>query len=125
MRRHSGFTLIEILVFIIVSSLVMTTLLLSGVSSLRQAPGIHQREIALQTARRCMEWFLQQRRLNGYNALSCPSTPSASACTAPSGYAVSTSISCTAWNSDSGYKIITVSVSGLASTSLTAQIGNY
>jgi len=122
---QEGFTLIEALVFIIVSSLLISVLLLASVTALRNSPAIHQQWVAIQVARQCMEWFLEQRRLNGYTTLSCPSTPSASACTAPSGFSVSTSVSCTTWNSDTSYKTITITVSGLAYASLSAQIGNY
>ncbi len=124
-KRHDGFALIEVVVFIVVTSLVMTTLLLSATTALRNSPSIHQQWVALQTAKRCMEWFLDQRRLNGYTALTCPSTPSASACSAPSGYSVSNSVACTTWNSDTEFKTITVSVTGLASVSISTQIGNY
>jgi hypothetical protein len=72
-----------------------------------------------------MEWFIDQRRLQGFAALTCPSAPAPSACAAPSGFTVTNAISCTTWNSDSNYKTITVSVSGLASASLSAQIGDY
>lgn len=121
----AGFTLIEVLVFIVVSGLLMSTILLSATTALRESPSVHQQWVALQTARQCMEWFLDQRRLNGYAILSCPSTPSATACSAPSGYSVSTSVTCTTWNSDTEYKTITVTVSGLASASLSTQIGNF
>ncbi len=121
----SGFTLIEILVFIVVSSLLMTTILLSATTALKSMSAVQQQWVAIQTSRKCMEWYLDQRRLNAYSTLTCPSTPSASACSAPSGYSVSTSISCTTWNSDTNYKTITVSVTGLGSSTLTAQIGDY
>lgn len=124
-RPLAGFTLIELLVFIIVTSLIMSTLLLSAMQTLRNAPATHQQWVAMQTAQQCMEWFLDQRRLVSYASLTCPSTPSPAACTAPSGFSVSTSIACTTWNSDANYKTITVSVSGLASLSISTQIGNY
>lgn len=125
MKHSAGFALIEVIVFIVVTSLIMSTLLLSATTALKSSPSAHQQLVALQTAKRCMEWFIDQRRLLGYSTLTCPSTPAPSACTAPSGYSVSTSIACTTWNSDSYYKTITVSVSGLASASLSAQIGDY
>lgn len=121
----SGFTLIELLVFIVISSLVMSTVLLGALQTLRTVPSIHYQWVAIETAQRCMEWFLDQRRLNGYSSLTCPSTPAPAACSAPSGYAVSSSISCTTWNTDANYKTITVSVSGLASVTLTAMVGEY
>jgi Tfp pilus assembly protein PilV len=120
-----GFTLIEVIVFLIVSSILMSTILIGATTALRNTPTVHQQWIATQLARQCMEWFLGQRQFNGYSALSCPSTPSASACTSPSGYTVSTQIACTTWNSDTHYKTITVTVGGLSSTSLSTQIGDY
>ncbi len=114
----------ELLVFIIITSLLMSTMLLGMTTALRQMPSIHQQWIASQVARGCMEWFLQQFRLNGYTIYACPSTPSTSACSAPSGYTMTTTISCTTWNSDSTYKTIQVAVSGLGNASLSAQIGN-
>lgn len=118
-----GFTLIEILIFIVVTGLLMTTMMVGTTTALRNTPVIHQQWVAIQTARRCMEWLLEQRRLNGYAFLSCPSTPTISACSAPSGYAVAVSVSCTTWNNDPNYKILAVSVNGLANASLSLQIG--
>lgn len=120
-----GFTIIEVLVFIVISSMIMSTVLLSARTALRSAPTTHQQWVALQTAQQCMEWYLNQRRLLGYSTLTCPSTPTATACSAPSGFTVSTTISCTTWNSDSNYKTITVNVSGLASLSLSTLVGQY
>lgn len=122
---EAGFTIIEILIFIVVTSLLMSTMLIGAYTALRSSPDTHHQIIALQTAERCMEYFLDQRRLNGYTALACPSSPTASACSAPSGYSVSTSVTCTTWNSDNGFKTITVSVSGLSAVSLSTQIGSY
>lgn len=124
-KQQQGFTLIELIVFIIVSSLLMSTVLLAIVTASRGMPNVHNQWVALQKARGCMEWYLQQRRLKGYDSLTCPSTPTASACTMPSGFSVVTNISCTTWNSDTTYKTITVTISGKANVTLTAQIGDY
>lgn len=123
-KREQGFTLIEIIVFIVVSSILMSTLLLGSTTALRNVPNTHNQWVAMQLARQCMEWFLTQGRVNGYASLTCPSTPSASVCSPPAGFNVTTSIACTTWNSDTAYKTITVTVSGLASTSLSTQIGD-
>jgi len=125
MNRQQGFSLIEVLVFIVVTSLMMSTFLLGANTAMKNSPTLHQQWVAMQTARQCMEWYLDQRRLNGYASLTCPSTPTDAACSAPSGLSVSTSISCTTWNSDTEYKTITVTVSGNANASLSAQIGDY
>ncbi len=121
----AGFTLIEILLFIVISSFLMTIIILSATTALQKSPSTHQQWDALQAARGCMEWFLDQRRLNGYSTLSCPSTPSTTNCNAPSGYTITASVNCTTYSSDTNYKTITVSVSGLASASLSAMIGSY
>jgi prepilin-type N-terminal cleavage/methylation domain-containing protein len=123
--RRNGFTLIEVLVFLIVSSLLMSVILLSANTALRSTPSSHNQWVAMQVAKRCMEWFLDQRRLNGYATLTCPSAPSASACTAPTGFSVANSVACTTWNSDSGYISITVTVSGLSNASISTQIADY
>lgn len=120
-----GFTLIEVLVFIVVTSLVMSTILLSAFNGLRRSPSVHQQWVAIETARSCVEWFLNQRRLNGYDTISCPSSSTPAACTAPAGYTVNTSITCSTWNTDANYKTITISVTGAASASLSTQIGSY
>lgn len=124
-RQQLGFTLIEILVFIIVSSLMMTVMLLGARTTLLSTPTVHQQWVAMQTARKCMEWFLDQRRLNGYAIYSCPSTPAAGLCSAPTGFTVTNSVACTTWNSDTNYKTITVTVTGLANAQLSTQIGDY
>lgn len=123
--RQSGFTLIELLVFIIVSGLLMTVVLLGANTALRNSPSVHNQWVAMQVANECMEWFLDQRRLNGYSTLTCPSTPTAAACVAPTGFSVINTVSCTTWNSDTSYKTISVTVSGLANASIATQIGEY
>lgn len=123
-KKHNGFTMIEVILFIVVSALLMSTILLGADTALRSMPTVHQQWVAMQAARRCMEWFVDQRRLNGYASLTCPSTPSAGICTT-SGFSVATNIACTTWNSDANYKTITVTVSGPADASLTTQIGDY
>lgn len=122
---QQGFTFIEIIVFIIVSGLLMSTILFATITVARSTPALQQQRAAQQTARKCMEWYLQQRRLNGFTSLTCPSSPTATACSAPTGYAVNTSIACTTWNGDTSYKTITVTVTGRANATLSTQIGDY
>lgn len=125
MKISRGATLIELLIFIVVVAIVISTLFLTSITILKNVPVTQQLKVATLTAEQCMEWFLGQRRMAGYSALSCPSTPSATACSAPTGYTVTTSIACTTWNSDAAYKTITVSVTGLANASYVAQVGDF
>jgi type II secretory pathway pseudopilin PulG len=123
-RKTHGFTLVEVLVFIVVSGILMSTILLGITAALRAAPHVHENVVALQTARRCMEWMLGQVRIAGYSALSCPNSATPSFCSAPSGYSVGVNVSCTTWNGDA-YKTITVTVGGAGNAQLFTQVGEH
>lgn len=125
MRNTSGFTLVEVLIFLVVSGILMSTILLSMISSVRKEPVALQNMIANQTARKCMEWFVGQRQLNGYGTFSCPSTSVPSYCTAPSGFTVAVNITCTTINTDASYKTITVTVSGKGDSKMSTLVASY
>jgi type II secretory pathway pseudopilin PulG len=125
MKKLHGFTLIEIIVFIVVISLMVNALFIAYSTSLSKMPHLSETIIARQTAKKCMEWFIGQRRLNGYNSLSCPSTSVPTFCTTPSGYNLSVNISCTTLNNDANYQTITVTVSGKGNAKQTTLIANY
>ncbi len=121
----AGFTLIEAIVFIVVVGIMMGSFVIGIRTIIINSPELNNQKVALETARGCLEWYLTQRLLNGYTVYACPSTPAPSNCTAPSGFSVSTNITCTTISGDSNYKTITVSVTGLSKASLTTMIGNY
>ncbi len=125
MKKTSGFTLIEIILFIIITSLLASAILLVFGTSLLKPPNLLANTTANQTAKMCIEWFLGQRQLNGYSTITCPSTTVPTFCTAPSGYTVAVNITCTTINSDANYQTITVTVSGKGDASLTTLIANY
>ncbi len=128
MRTRSasqGFTLIELIIFIVVTGILASTISLVFVNALNNAPSINQQMIATVTAEKCMEWYLGQRRLNGWSSVTCPSTTVPSFCTAPSGYSLSTNVSCTTISGDSHYQTITVTVSGNGKAALTLLIAGY
>lgn len=125
MKLQQGFTLIEIIIFIVVTTLMSSVLFLALTTSLTNIPNILQNAIATQTAKQCIEWFIGQRRLNGYAAFSCPSSSVPGICTAPSGYGLALNVSCTTINSDANYQTITVTVSGKGNATLTTLVANY
>ena len=125
MRNQTGFTLIELILFIVITGLIASTLLLALITASKSTPIIQQQSIAAVTAQKCMEWFIGQRRLNNYSSVTCPSSTTPSFCSAPSGYSISTDISCTTVNSDTNYKTITITVSGKGDTSLSTLIADY
>jgi len=125
MRKENGFTLIELVIFIVVTSILASTLMLALVTALKSSPNVNKLMIATFTAEECMEWFIGQRRLNGFSSLTCPNTTVPSFCTAPSGYTLAVNISCTTINGDSNYKTITTTVSGSGNATLTLLIAGY
>lgn len=126
MIKQKGFTLIELILFIIVTSILARTILLTFQTSLSYVPAVHTDLIATQLADQCMEGFLGERRLLGYSSalLACSATP-----TLPSvcGASVSASITCT--NTLAGdtttSKIVTVTVAGSATATLSMLMANY
>jgi type II secretory pathway pseudopilin PulG len=124
MKKQQGFTLIELIMFIIVTSILATTILLAFVTALNKTPVVLQNMIADQVAKQCMEWFVGQRRMNGYNSITCNST-TPTFCSAPSGYTISTSCNTTTISGDSNYETIAVTVSGLGNASLSYLMAVY
>ncbi len=111
--------------FIIITGLLATTLMLGLSVGTQKTPIAHQQMVATATARKCMEWFIGQRRINGYSTLPCPNTTVPGFCTTPTGYSITTNVACTTLSGDANYKTITVTVSGLGDASLTTLIANY
>lgn len=124
MKQQNGFTLIELVMFIVITSILASTILLSFVTAMSKTPTILQNTIAMQTAKQCMEWFIGQRRINGYNSFTCDSTVPAF-CITPAGYTLTSSCTTTTIGGDSNYETLTVTVSGLGNAVLNLLLANY
>jgi len=121
--QRSGFTLIELIVFIVVIGIVSAAIFVPLQVTAVKTPEATRQMIATELAQQRMELILGRRYLQGYSvsvldpcALGSPPT----ACTPPSGYNVNVNIV----NISLG-KSITVTVSGLGNATLVANIGNY
>jgi type II secretory pathway pseudopilin PulG len=125
MKKQFGFTLIEVVLFIIVIGILGSTILISFNTILQTTPALLQNTLAGQTAKQCIEWFIGQRRLNGYSSITCPSSSVPSFCSTPTGYTLAVDIVCTTINSDANYKTITVTVSNRGDASLSTLVANY
>lgn len=122
----SGFTLIEVVIFIVVSGIIVTTILRASSTGLLGSGESTEQITANNLAQQCMDWMLGNRRLNGFNTYSCPSTPGGSLCTTVTGYTVSNSVTCTTIGADTtNFKTLTVNVSGNATAVLNTLIANY
>lgn len=126
--KQQGFSLIELIIFIIILGIISSSLLLG----LNQAAlySDTQRNIVsasfLANAR--MQIILMNRNLNGYAALNdpCTVTPSLAICTVLSTYATNNSLTvATPIISGSNPKTIIVNVTGAASANITSQVYNY
>jgi prepilin-type N-terminal cleavage/methylation domain-containing protein len=127
-KKRNGFTLIEMIVFILISSILGSTLLVSLNSLLLKTPAIQNQQIATNLASQCMSWLQTQYRMTGYASFSCPTTLLANQstfCPATSGkFATTVTVICTTFNSDTNYKTINVSVSGPANANLSLLIAS-
>lgn len=110
-KKIKGFTLIELVIFIVITSILASTILLSFNTALQKTPVSRENNIAAQTVKKCMEWYIGQRQLNGFSSISTGTTVP-SFCTAPAGYTVTVNVATTTYNGDNNYKTITVTVNG-------------
>ncbi|MCK4870658.1 MAG: type II secretion system protein [Gammaproteobacteria bacterium] len=130
--KHKGFTLIELIVFIVVMALLAGSILIGYLTILKYVPKVGQQMAATQTAVSCMEWYLGQRYTKGFNfnGQSCPggadtNVPAYCSNLLKSGYTLSTNINCTTIDSDPNYKLITVTVGGSADAKLSLLVADY
>jgi len=124
MKKHQGFTLIELVMFIVITSILASGILLSFVTLMSKTPVVLQNMIASQTAKQCAEWFLGQRRLNGFDTLTCNGVVPAF-CTAPSGYTITSTCATTSIGGDSNYDIVTIAVSGPGNAGVSLLLADY
>jgi type II secretory pathway pseudopilin PulG len=126
MKKLAGFTLIELVIFIVILAILVLGLLMAFNVSLERSVDVEGVTRALDLAEGRMDLILGQKKMVGFASFTdpCVASPSLGVCTTPSGYAVSSSIA-NNWNGDSNFKVITVTVSGGGTASLTALVSNY
>jgi Tfp pilus assembly protein PilE len=130
-KQLQGFTLIEMIIFIIITSILMKGILLATSIAMKGTPFAHQNLISQNLAQQCMEGFIGERRQLGYNhaklVAASPVTGGnmPSTCTSGNGFTVSASIVATTLNTDSAYKTIQVSITGSDIMTLNTIIADY
>ena len=119
-----GFTLVELIIFIVIVSIMGVALMAAFSTATRSTPDAGQMTQATQLAQERMELVMAQRRAVAFAAFADPCPGPAAACTPPTGYNVAVVIAPN-WNGDTNYKVITVTVTGTSSATATAIVANY
>jgi hypothetical protein len=131
MKKLSGFTLVELILFITVTGILASTILLSSLTLLRNTPSIQSSLVASAFVTQNIEYYIGLRRTSGYSAIPCPNTtiPAFDAALPPMGYVLTENIACTTINGDANYKTLTVTVAGTGnntgSATATVLFANY
>lgn len=126
-RACRGFSLIEAIVFIVVTGVLVAALAVAFGGVLRSAPAAGELDLMAELTQQRMELVLAQRRAAGFAAFvdPCVPGPGPAACTPPAGYTVTSSIAA-GWSDPANYKVVTVAVTGAtASISTSALVANY
>lgn len=126
-QKITGFTLIEMAIFLGISAIAIFGVLrlLDFVS--RNTVSVQRQSLAVETVNRCLQWFIGNRYFNGYASTTCPSTSVPTFCQAPTGYALTVNVACTSLfgSATSVYKTVTISVTGNAKASASIILANY
>jgi len=130
-QRQQGFSLVELIIFILVISILSTALLSVFSTALRGPAQVSSSIQAMRLAVERMELILPQRQVLGFTAFNSPGADPCEAgstqlaCTSiPAGFTVTSDIAAD-WAGDTNYKVVTVTVSGAASSTLTALVADY
>ena len=123
-RQGDGFSLIEVIVFIVILGVLAAGLVVAFSSPLRNSPEAGRLDLAAELAQQRMELILAQRRATGFAGFTDP-CPGPAICTPPTGYTVTSSIVSGYGGDPTNYKVVTVSVSGTSAITATALVANY
>jgi len=131
LHGQRGASLMELITFILMTNISVVALMLVFTTIMNKVPATPTLSIANLLANQCMESYIGQRRLLGYSnsLLTCSNSPSLPAnCTTLPGFNVAATIACNVTLPNDGSSIsktISVTVSGLAKTTMTALLASY
>ena len=110
-----GFSLIELVIFIVIIGIAVSSVFLSLSTALQKTSLVNPQTTAIELASARMDIILGQRRINGFQSFYDLCSINPPVCTvAPgiAGYTISSTISKYTVGNDSNYKIIDVLVTG-------------
>lgn len=125
-NKLSGFSLIELIVFIVITGLAVAAMMTTFQVVLQKSPNANNQNTAVELAQGRMDLILGQEKQMGFSSFSDPCTGGSppSYCTLSSAYTVSSNIAVLSGNSN--FKTITVTVRNASNTllaTLTAMVG--
>ena len=131
MIKNKGFSLVELIIFVIILSIVSATILVTVSFALRYIPISHNQTVTPITASKCMDYLLGQRYLKDFNFdghTTCNTgdeySITQSFCDTPN-MGTTIKVKCTAINGVQAFKLITVTTNTAGrSTSAGATILN-
>ena len=124
--KSAGFSLIELIIFILIIGIAASAVLTSFQTILQKSPTGNRQTTAIALAQERMDLILAQRQLQGFSSFidPCASGSPPAICTAPTGYTVTANIAAITIGGDSNYKTITVTVSGSGDAVLKTLVGS-
>ena len=125
-KKIKGFSLIEVIIFVVIAGLVGTGVMTSYNIMLSETPKIGNNEEANLLAQERMSIILADKKINGFAGLKDPcklGSPPA-ICQSTSGFTVDSTIT-SSWSGNSNLKQITVTVTGDGNATLVTVVGNY
>jgi Tfp pilus assembly protein PilE len=127
MRKLCGFTLIELIIFLIIMGIIALTVLEAFNMLYKTFPSSKNNILAIQKATGCMEWFVGQRFNKNIGFTGIANNPPANFCPPSSGgYNIQTTLNNITIGGDNlNFKKVVVTVSGAGSATLSMIIANY
>lgn len=125
-NKIKGLSLIEVTCFLVVLGFITSGIMQGVYSALKHSPDTAAESLALELAQGRMDIILGQKEINGFSNFSdiCDVGSPPSICSDNTDYTITSSIT-TGYNGDNNYKLITVTVTGNGSATLTSIVGNY
>lgn len=114
-HKQAGFSLVELVVFIVVIGIVISGVFTAFSTALQKSPIVNPQTTAIELANARMDIIIDQRHMVGFASFADPCTegsPPAICTLGISGYTTTSTISAYTIGSDANYKIIDVLVTG-------------
>lgn len=128
-KQMQGFSLIELVIFIVVMGLALSSIFLAFTTALQKSVTVNPQTTANELATMRMNIILGQKHITGFSAFTdiCPAASVCAVNPAITGYSTTSTITTYTVGSDSNYKLITVTTTGPqnAKAVLTTVVGAY